>query len=248
MTLANRRALVTGAGSGFGLGIAQRLAADGARVACVDIDLRAAEAAAAALPGALAVACDVADGASVQALAATMQARMGGCDILVNNAALTQKPARIAKVAEADVDRLFAVNVKSLYHMAVHVLPLLRAAGGGAVVNVSSVGALRPRPGMSWYNATKSAVLTLTQSMAAEYAADRIRVNAVAPVAGRTRMLDAMFGADVDAGVQRLLAGIPLGRLADPADIAAAVAFLVSDEAAFITGVTLPVDGGRLVG
>ena len=166
----------------------------------------------------------------------------------MNNAALTQKPSRLAKISEADLDRLLAVNIKSLYHMATHALPVMRAGGGGCVINIASVGALRPRPGMSWYNATKSAMITLTQSMAAELAADKIRVNAIAPVAGRTAMMDTMFGDKVDEGIERLVATIPLGRLCEPADIAAAAVFLASDDAAFITGIVLPVDGGRLVG
>jgi 3-oxoacyl-[acyl-carrier protein] reductase len=242
MRLSGRRAVITGAGAGYGAGIARRFAAEGARVVCVDIDEAAARAIASEIGG-TALRCDIADGASVKA----MVEAAGAFDVLVNNAALTQKPARIAKIAEADLDRLLAVNVKSLYHMAVHALPVIRAAGGGSVVNIASVGALRPRPGMTWYNATKSAMITITQSMAAELAPDKIRVNAIAPVVGRTAMLRHMFGDAVDEGVARLLSTIPLGRLAEPEDIAAAAAFLASDDAAFITGVTLPVDGGRTV-
>jgi 3-oxoacyl-[acyl-carrier protein] reductase len=242
MRLAGKSAVVTGAGAGYGAGIARRFAAEGARVICVDIDEAAARAIAGEIGG-TAVRCDISDGASVKA----MVDAAGSFDVLVNNAALTQKPARIAKIAEADLDRLLAVNVKSLYHMAVHALPVIRAAGGGSVVNIASVGALRPRPGMTWYNATKSAMITITQSMAAELAPDRIRVNAIAPVVGRTAMLGHMFGDAVDEGVARLVSTIPLGRLAEPEDIAAAAAFLASDDAAFITGITLPVDGGRTV-
>lgn len=248
MRLAGKIALVTGAGAGFGAGIARRFAEEGARVVCADLDEQAAAVVAAGLPGALAVQCNVADGASVAALVARVVAELGGFDILVNNAAITQKPARIAKVAESDIDRLFAVNVKSLYHMAVHALPVLRKRGGGAVINIASVAAMRPRPGMSWYNATKAAVVNLTQSMAAELAPDRIRVNAIAPVAGRTAMFDVMFGDGVDAASQRLVESIPLGRLCTPEDIASAAVYLASDEAAFVTGVILPVDGGRMVG
>ena len=247
--LAGKIAIVTGAGAGFGAGIARRFAAEGARVVCADLDEAAAKSMASSLPGnALAIRCDVADGASVAALVAEVVRVAGGFDILVNNAALTQKPARIAKTPERELDRLLAVNVKSLYHMAVHALPVLRQRGGGAVINVASVAAIRPRPGMTWYNATKAAVITVTQSMAAELAADRIRVNAIAPVAGRTAMFDVMFGDKVEEASQRLLDSIPLGRLATPEDIASAAVYLASDEAAFITGVVLPVDGGRLVG
>ena len=242
MRLAGKSAVVTGAGAGYGAGIARRFAAEGARVICVDIDEDAARAIADEIGG-TPVRCDISVGASVKA----MVEAAGSFDVLVNNAALTQKPARIAKIAEADLDRLLAVNVKSLYHMAVHALPVIRAAGGGSVINIASVGALRPRPGMTWYNATKSAMITITQSMAAELAPDKIRVNAIAPVVGRTAMLGHMFGDAVDEGVARLMSTIPLGRLAEPEDIAAAAAFLASDDAAFITGITLPVDGGRTV-
>ena len=249
MRLGQKVAIVTGAGAGFGAGIATRFAAEGARVVCADLDRKSAEAIASSLGGRhLAVQCDVADGASVAALIAETAGVMGGFDILVNNAALTQKPARIAKTPERDVDRLFAVNVKSLYHMAVHALPALRQRGGGAIVNIASVAAIRPRPGMTWYNATKAAVITISQSMAAELAADKIRVNVIAPVAGRTAMFDVMFGENADAASERLLESIPLGRLCTPDDIAAAAVYLASDEAAFVTGVVLPVDGGRLVG
>jgi 3-oxoacyl-[acyl-carrier protein] reductase len=249
--LEGKTALVTGAGAGFGAGIARRLASEGARVLCVDIDAATAAAVAQAIETAggraWALRCDIASGDSVKAMVAEACAVAGGFDILVNNAALTQKPARIAKIAEADLDRLFAVNVKSLYHMAVHALPVLRQRGGGCVVNVASITALRPRPGMTWYNATKAAVVSLTQTMAAEYAPDRIRVNAVAPAVGRTAMLDAMFGAQRDQALAGLIEGIPLRRLCEPEDIGAAVAYLVSDDASFVTGVVLPVDGGRLV-
>ena len=244
--------MITGAGAGFGAGIARRFADEGARVVCVDLDGQAAAAVAATLPGnagpALAVQCNVADGASVAAMIAKVVAELGGFDILVNNAAITQKPARIAKTTEADIDRLLAVNVKSLYHMAVHALPVLRSRGGGVVINIASVAALRPRPGMTWYNATKAAVVNLTQSMAAELAPDRIRVNAIAPVAGRTAMFDVMFGEGAAAASERLVESIPLGRLCTPEDIASAAVYLASDEAAFVTGVILPVDGGRMVG
>jgi len=252
MRLDGKIAVITGAGAGFGAGIARRFAGEGARVVCADLDGQAAASVAAALRGnagpALAIQCNVADGPSVAAMVAKVVAELGGFDILVNNAAITQKPARIAKTAEADIDRLLAVNVKSLYHMAVHALPVLRSRGGGVVINIASVAALRPRPGMTWYNATKAAVVNLTQSMAAELAADHIRVNAIAPVAGRTAMFDVMFGEGVDAASDRLVESIPLGRLCTPDDIASAAVYLASDEAAFVTGVILPVDGGRMVG
>jgi 3-oxoacyl-[acyl-carrier protein] reductase len=132
--------------------------------------------------------------------------------------------------------------------MAVHALPVLRKRGGGAVINIASVAAIRPRPGMTWYSASKAAVITITQSMAAELAPDNIRVNAIAPAAGQTAMFTAMYGADSNDAASRLVETIPLGRLCTPEDIAAAAVYLASDDAAFVTGAILPVDGGRLVG
>src|SRR5512134_1372741 len=250
MRLQGKIAIVTGAGAGFGAGIARRFAQEGARVICADIDERAASQTAATLDGArgFAVACDIADGASFAAMVQSAVAHAGGFDIIVNNAALTQKPARVARIAEQDLDRLLAVNVKSFYHMAVHALPVLRQRGGGVVINIASVTAMRPRPGMAWYQATKAAVVSLTQTMAAELASDRIRVNAIAPAAGRTAMLESMFGTDNQDGIDRVVATIPLGRLCEPDDIAGAAVYLASDDAAYVTGVVLPVDGGRLVG
>lgn len=250
MKLQGKIALITGAGSGYGAAMARRYAAEGARVACVDINREAAATVAATLPAgtAIAVQCDVADGASVGAMAAEVERQFGGFDIIVNNAALSQKPSRIAKMPEAELDRLFAVNVKSLYHMAVHALPVLRKRGGGSVINIASVTAIRPRPGMTWYNATKAAVITITQSMAGELAPDHIRVNAIAPAVGMTPMLKVMFGDSVDEAHDRLVQTIPLGRLCEPEDIASAAVYLASDDARYVTGVVLPVDGGRLVG
>lgn len=246
MRLQGKTAIITGAGAGYGAAMARRFAAEAARVACADIDLAAAQKTAGALSGAIAVQCDVSKGDSVARMVADVVAAFGGFDVLVNNAALSQKPGRVAKIAEADLDRLLAVNVKGIYHMAVHAAPVLRKAGGACMINIVSVNAIRPRPGMTWYNASKAAVLSLTYSMAAELAPDKIRVNAIAPVAGRTPMLEAMFGDQIDAAVGKLIETIPLGRLAEPDDIAAAAVYLASDEASFVTGVVIPVDGGRL--
>lgn len=251
MRLAGKVAVVTGAGSGFGAGMARRFAAEGARVLCVDLDAATAGSVAAEIgPAALAAQCDVSDDASVAALAGTLKSWAGRLDILVNNAAISQQPKRTAKATRSEIDRMFAVNVTALLHAAVHLLPVMRAGGGGSVINMTSVTALRPRPGMTWYNASKAAVISVTQSMAAEMAADRIRVNAIAPGVARGAMFDAIFGTGeaAEAAHDRLAATFPLGRLSQVEDIAAAAVYLASDEAAFVTGVILPVDGGRLVG
>ncbi|RDJ27803.1 SDR family NAD(P)-dependent oxidoreductase [Bosea caraganae] len=252
MRLNGKTALITGAGSGYGAEMARRFRAEGARVACVDLNLDAARqvAAEAGNGAAIAVQCDVADGPSVAAMVKEVDAQFGGFDVLINNAAITQHPSRTGRTPEAEVDRLFAINVKSLYHMAAHALPVLRRVGGGSVINIASVTALRPRPGMTWYNATKAAVISITQSMAGEFAPDRIRVNAIAPAVGRTPMFSEMFKdeAEADAAHDRLVTTIPLGRLCRPTDIAAAAVYLSSDEAEYVTGIIMPIDGGRLVG
>lgn len=251
MRLEGKTALITGAGSGFGAEMAKRFVTEGARVACVDVNADAAAATAQDLgTAAIAAGCDVADGDAVKAMVEVVVERFGTFDTLINNAGISQVPRRIAKTPLEEIDRLFNINVKSLYHMAVHALPVLRQRGGGNVINVASVTAIRPRPGMTWYNASKAAVISITHSMAAELAPDKIRVNAIAPGVGRTPMFEAMFEGEgaADAAHDRLVETMPLGRLSRPSDIAAAAVYLASDEAEFVTGVILPVDGGRLVG
>lgn len=246
---AGRVVLVTGAAGGFGSEMARRFAAEGALAVCADLNLAAAEALAADLPGeAMALACDVADAASVERAAAAVGERFGRVDVLVNNAALSQRPRRMANTELAEVERLFAVNVISLHHTTRHVVPLMRERGG-SIINIASVTAIRPRPGMTWYNATKAAVISITHSMAAELAPDRIRVNAIAPGVSRTAMFDAMFGTPerAEAAHEELVRTFPLGRLSRPSDVAGAALYLASDDAEFVTGVVLPVDGGRLI-
>jgi 3-oxoacyl-[acyl-carrier protein] reductase len=251
MRLSQTRAVITGAGSGYGAAIAQRFAAQGARVACIDLQLPAAQAVAQQLQAAgcdaMAVQCDVARSDSVQAMAEQIAQAWGGFNVLVNNAGVSQRPARLGKTPEAEIDHLLAVNLKSLHHMAVHALPIMRQCKPACVINIASVTGLRPRPGMTWYNASKAAVISVTQSMAAELAPEGIRVNAIAPTAAHTPMLEAMFGDRLQQGIDRVLATIPLGRLCQSADVAAAALYLASADADFVTGIVLPVDGGRLV-
>jgi 3-oxoacyl-[acyl-carrier protein] reductase len=172
----------------------------------------------------------------------------GKLDILVNNAGTTHKNMPMLDVDEATFDRVYAVNVKSIYLGAIHAVPVFRRQGSGNIVNVASTAGVRPRPGLTWYNGSKGAANLLTKSMAVELAPDGIRVNAVNPVMGETGLLGHFLPAgDAEAGRQKVISTIPLGRLSRPIDIAKACAFLASDEAEFITGVCMEVDGGRCV-
>ncbi|RMD48253.1 MAG: glucose 1-dehydrogenase [Alphaproteobacteria bacterium] len=244
--LAGRTALVTGGGSGFGAGIARRFAAEDARVAVADINQGAAETVAREIGG-LAVAADVADAASVDAMAEAVLDAFGRLDILVNNAGITHMPAPLEEVSEADFDRVFAVNCKSVYLTARALVPPMKAAGGGAIVNVASTAGISPRPRLNWYNASKGWMITATRTMAVELAPARIRVNAICPVAGETPLLPSFLGEDTPERRAAFLATIPWGRFSTPEDVAAAAVFLASDEAEMITGAALTVDGGRCI-
>ena len=247
MRLHGKVAIVTGAGGGFGAGIAERFAAEGAAVACVDIDRAAAEEVASRIgANAFSIGADVGSAADVEASIAATRERFGVPHILVNNAGTTHRNKPLMEVTEDDFDRVFRVNVKSIFHYVRAIAPLMRDAGGGVILNVSSTAALRPRPGLTWYNASKGAASLASKSLALELAPWKIRVNALCPVMGATGLLEHFMGvADTPENRERFIATIPLGRLSEARDIAAAALFLASDEAEFITGVDLPVDGGR---
>jgi len=245
--LAGKVAIVTGAASGFGAGIATQFTAEGARVVIADLNGDGAQALARELgAAATAVRADVSRDADVAALAEAATAFGGRIDIVVNNAGVGQLPKPLESVDEAEFDRLLQVNVKSVYLTARHVVPAMKAAGGGAILNIASTGGVSPRPNLAWYNASKGWMIAATRAMAIELARWQIRVNAINPVAGDTPLLATfMGGEDTPQGRDRILATIPLRRLSTPADIAAAATFLCSDEASMITGVALEVDGGR---
>jgi 3-oxoacyl-[acyl-carrier protein] reductase len=248
MRLENKVAIVTGGASGFGYGIAERFAREGAKVVIADLDGEAAERAAEAIGGAtLGVRVDVSDGEAVATLVEGAAARFGRIDVVVNNAGTTHRNRPMLEVDEATYDRIFAVNVKAIYHMARAVVPVFRAQGVGVVINTASTAGIRPRPGLVWYNASKGAVISLTKAMAIELAPEQIRVNCLCPVAGDTPMLVQFMGEDTPELRAKFVATIPIGRLSTPQDMANAALWLASDEAAFITGVALEVDGGRCV-
>jgi len=247
MRLATKIALVTGAASGFGAEIARTFAREGAAVVLLDLDAAGAKAVAAAIgPRALAIGGDVTSAPDVTAAVERAVAAHGRLDIVVNNAGWTHRNRPLLEVSEAEFDKVYAVNVKSIYHMTRAVVPLMRRQGGGCIINMGSTAAVRPRPGLTWYNGSKGAVHLLSRSMAAELAPDKIRVNCVAPVLGETGLLESFMGLpDTPQNRAKFIATIPLGRLSRPRDIADACLYLASDEAAFVTGVVLEVDGGR---
>jgi len=241
-------ALITGAGSGFGLGIAETFAREGAKVVLVDINEAAARTAAERIgPSALGLAADVSRAADVNAAVEQTISAFGKLDIVVNNAGISHRNRPMLEVEEDEFDRIFAVNVKSIYLFARAAVPVMQGAGGGVFINVGSTAGLRPRPGLTWYNSTKGAVHTMTKSMAVELAPSRIRVCALAPVAGETPLLATFMGEDTPERRTQFINSIPLGRFSKPEDIANAALYLASDEASLITGVVLEVDGGRCI-
>jgi 3-oxoacyl-[acyl-carrier protein] reductase len=244
--LAGKTAIVTGAGSGFGAGIARRFAHEGARVMLADINLLAAEAAAAQCNG-IAQAADVSRDDSVAAMVQAAMAAWGHIDIVVNNAGITHLPQPMEELGEAEFDRIFAVNAKSVYLTARHIVPLMKAARAGAILNVASTAGVSPRPRLSWYNASKGWMITATKAMAVELAPFGVRVNAINPVAGETPLLKSFMGEDTPEMRAKFLATIPLGRFSTPEDMANAALYLCSDEASMVTGVALQVDGGRCI-
>ena len=249
MRLKDQVAIVTGAASGFGAEIARQYVAQGARVAVADINGDGARAVAAELGDhAIAVACDVTKRADIDALVKATTDRWGRLDIVVNNAGWTHKNQPLLDVDEATFDRVYDINVKSIFHMVHAVVPLMRAAKRGVILNIGSTAGIRPRPGLTWYNSSKGAVNLMSKSLAVELGADNIRVNVICPVMGVTGLLEAFMGmADTPENRKKFIATIPLGRLSTPLDIAKAAVFLASDDAEFITGVEFPVDGGRTV-
>lgn len=247
--LTNKIAIVTGAASGFGACIARRYIEEGAKVVLADINFDAANRLAETLgANAVAVKCDVTQGAQVQAAVDLCVSHFGVPDIVVNNAGTTHRNQPLMNVDEATFDRVFAVNVKSIFHMTRAVVPLMRERKSGSIINVGSVAGIRPRPGLTWYNGSKGAVNLLSKSLAVELGPDGIRVNNICPVLGETALLEDFMGMpDTPENRQRFLATIPLGRFSKPEDVAAVAVFLATDAAAFLNGVELPVDGGRTV-
>ncbi len=249
MQLQHKSALVTGAASGFGRAIAQRFAREGASVLIADLDGEGAEATAASLRAqgakAVAVRCDVSSSQDYAAAVTRAVSEFGSLDIVVNNAGTTHANKPALQVSESEFDRVMRVNLKSLYWSAQHAIPVLRERGG-VMINVASTTGVRPGPGLSWYSASKAAMINITRGLALEFAREGIRVNAINPMIGETALLEQFMGMpDTAENRQRFLSRIPLGRFTRPDDVAGAATFLASDDASFLTGSCIDVDGGR---
>ncbi len=252
MRLKDKVAIVTGGGAGFGEAIAKLYAEEGAAVVIADINDNAGRTVADAIErgGGKAIFrhADVVVRSDVGAMVEAALEAYGRLDILVNNAGFSHNNQPMLDVSEADFDRTFAVNVKSIYLSALEAVPQFRKQGGGCIINTSSTAAIRPRSGLTWYNGSKGAVNLITKSMAVELAPDKIRVNALCPVIGETAMLETFMGVpDTPENRERFIATIPLGRFAIPKDVANAALFLALDDSEFLTGLTLSIDGGRSV-
>jgi 3-oxoacyl-[acyl-carrier protein] reductase len=248
MRLKDKVAIVTGGGSGFGAGIAKRFAQEGAKVVVNDINAEGGARVAREVGGEY-VQADVTKGADWARLVAAATAKFGKLDVVVNNAGWTHRRKPYLEVTEAEFDKVYAVNVKSIYLSALHAVPAFRRQGGGCFVNIASTAGLRPRPGLTVYNSSKGAVILMSKSMAAEFGPDKIRVNCVNPVFSPETALSADFagGAVTEEAKKAFLATIPLGRFSTPLDVANACLYLASDEANFISGVCIEVDGARSV-
>ncbi len=243
-----RSVVITGAASGFGRAMAERFAAEGARLTLADIDeSRGAEVADAL--NAQFVRSNVAERDDVKRMIDSAVAAHGGIDVLVNNAGFTHRSMPMWELPEEDFDAVYAVNVRGVFLGCKYVIPVMREKGG-VIINTASIGAVAPRPGVTAYNGTKGAVMTMTRGLAVEVARFRIRVNALNPVAADTDFMKGAFGAEDGLSEEQkapLIAGIPLRRLTEPRDVAACAAFLASDDAEFLTGVCLNIDGGRSI-
>ena len=248
MRLQDKIAIVTGAASGFGKGIAELYAREGAKVSVCDINGQGARDVANGIgENAIHVAVDVAKPDDVRNMVSETVKAFGGVDIMVNNAGYTHRNQPMLDVTEAEFDRIFAVNVKSLFLAAKEVVPEFEKRGGGVIITTASTAGVRPRPGLVWYNSSKGAAITMTKAMAVELAPKKIRVNAINPVAGETPMLSEFMGEDTPEIREKFVSTIPLGRLSQPSDIANAALFLADPASEFLTGLTIEVDGGRCI-
>ena len=246
MRLKNKIAIVTGGGSGFGAGIVKKFIQEGAKVVVADINFENAKKVAMDTGG-FAVEVDVSNSLSFKNMVDKTLEKFGKIEIMVNNAGITHLPNSMENISEAEFDKIFAVNSKSVFFSAKYLVPKMISIGGGNILNVASTAGISPRPNLSWYNATKGWMISATKAMAIELASKKIRVNALAPVAGETPLLKSFMGGDTPEKREKFLSTIPIGRFSTPDDMGNAACFLCSEEASMITGVVLQVDGGRCI-
>ena len=252
MRLENKTAIVTGGASGFGAGIAQRFAHEGASVVVADINDPEGESIASEIRDSggdsVYIHADVTSRSDTKRMISAAVEHSGQLDILINNAGFSHANKSFTEVADEEFDRVYNVNVKAVYIAIQEAIPVFKRQGHGCIINTSSTAALRPRPGLAVYCSSKGAVSNLTKALAVEFAGDQIRINALCPVIGETGMLETFMGVpDTAENRKKFEATIPMGRFSTPSDVAAAALFLASDDASFITGVTMEVDGGRCV-
>ncbi len=246
MRLKNKIAIITGGGSGFGAGIVKKFIQEGAKVVVADINLKNAKKVAMDTGG-FAIEVDVSNSLSFKNMVDKTLEKFGKIEIMVNNAGITHLPNSMENISEAEFDKIFAVNSKSVFFSAKYLVPKMTSIGGGNILNVASTAGISPRPNLSWYNATKGWMISATKAMAIELASKKIRVNALAPVAGETPLLKSFMGGDTPEKREKFLSTIPIGRFSTPNDMGNAACFLCSEEASMITGVVLQVDGGRCI-
>ena len=246
MRLKDKIAIITGSASGFGKGIAKKFTEEGAKLIMVDINSSLLKKVSNNLSQKCFVA-DVSKSSNFKSLLRFVQKNFSRVDIIVNNAGTTHKPKPMETVTEKEFDRVFNVNVKSVYLSGKYFVPKMKKLKKGVILNVASTAGLSPRPKLNWYNASKGAMITATKAMAIELAPYKVRVNAIAPVAGKTPLLKSFMGGNTPEKKKAFLSTIPIGRFSTPQDMGNAACFLCSDEASMITGTVLEVDGGRCI-
>ena len=249
MRLFNKVALITGSASGFGKGMAERFTKEGAKVAIIDINIEAAKSLSKKLgKNTIAIYCDVTKAEDIEKAVNLTIEKFGTIDIVINNAGWTHLNQPMLEVDEETFKKVYDINVFSIFNMIKSIIPIWRELSHkGNIINIGSTAGLSPRPGLTWYNSTKGCVNFMSKALAIELAPDKIRVNCIAPVAGETPLLPQFMGGDTKENREKFISSIPLGRLCNPSDIASAAVYLASDEADLVTGVVLPVDGGRTI-
>ena len=249
MRLLNKVALITGSASGFGKGMAERFTKEGAKVAIIDINIEAAKSLSKKLgKNTIAIYCDVTKVEDIEKAVNLTIEKLGTIDIVINNAGWTHLNQPMLEVDEETFKKVYDINVFSIFHMIKSIIPIWRELSyKGNIINIGSTAGLSPRPGLTWYNSTKGCVNFMSKALAIELAPDKIRVNCIAPVAGETPLLPQFMGGDTKENREKFISSIPLGRFCNPSDIASAAVYLASDEADLVTGVVLPVDGGRTI-